>query len=65
MRESFFLSNIVPLNYKNNAGFWNRLEMYCRDLTKKYTNVYIVSGPVVVPEKGEDGKNIVKYQVRL
>ncbi|XP_073438349.1 nuclease EXOG, mitochondrial-like [Dendrobates tinctorius] len=24
MAETFYLSNIVPQNYKNNAGFWNR-----------------------------------------
>lgn len=24
MAETFYLSNIVPQNYENNAGFWNR-----------------------------------------
>lgn len=63
MQDSFYLSNIVPQNYENNAGFWNRLEMYCRDLTKKYSNVYIISGPVMIPEEQEDGKKFVRYQV--
>ncbi|XP_045168695.2 nuclease EXOG, mitochondrial-like [Mercenaria mercenaria] len=63
MQDSFYLSNVVPQNYENNAGFWNRLEMYCRDLAKKYSNVYVISGPIMVPEKQEDGKKFVKYQV--
>ncbi|XP_076146627.1 nuclease EXOG, mitochondrial [Alosa pseudoharengus] len=63
MAETFYLSNIVPQNYENNAGFWNRLEMYCRDLTKKFEDVWVVSGPLVLPEVGEDGKKTVSYQV--
>lgn len=27
MAETFYLSNIVPQNYENNAGFWNRWEV--------------------------------------
>lgn len=63
MQDSFYLSNIVPQNYENNAGFWNRMEMYCRDLTKTFSNVYIISGPLMLPRKQEDGKKIVQYQV--
>ncbi|XP_053321998.1 nuclease EXOG, mitochondrial [Spea bombifrons] len=63
MAETFYLSNIVPQNYENNAGFWNRLEMYCRDLTKKYDDVWVVSGPLVLPETQEDGRKRVSYQV--
>ena len=63
MVESFYLSNIVPQNLENNAGFWNRFEMYCRDLTKKYSSVYIVSGPLVLPQPDETGKKYVKYEV--
>ena len=29
------LSNVVPQDVDNNGDFWNRLEIYCRDLTKK------------------------------
>lgn len=32
MNETFYLSNVVPQNYENNAGFWNRFEIYCREL---------------------------------
>ena len=62
MNETFVLSNIVPQDLDNNSNFWYRLEAYCRSLTKRYSDVYIVSGPLYLPTE-EDGKKIVKYQV--
>ena len=64
MDATFFLSNIVPQDLDNNANYWYRLEVYCRGLTKRYSSVYIVSGPLYLP-KQEDGKKIVKYEVCL
>ena len=64
MDATFFLSNIVPQDLDNNANYWYRLEAYCRGLTKRYSSVYIVSGPLYLP-KQEDGKKIVKYEVCL
>ncbi|XP_075068266.1 nuclease EXOG, mitochondrial [Mixophyes fleayi] len=63
MAETFYLSNIVPQNYENNAGFWNRFEMYCRDLTKRFDDVWVVSGPLTLPVQHEDGSKSVTYQV--
>ncbi|XP_043922165.1 nuclease EXOG, mitochondrial [Protopterus annectens] len=63
MTETFYLSNIVPQNYENNAGFWNRLEIYCRELTQRFDDVWIVSGPLTLPQVREDGKKTVTYQV--
>ncbi|XP_019363646.1 PREDICTED: nuclease EXOG, mitochondrial [Gavialis gangeticus] len=63
MAETFYLSNIVPQNYENNAGFWNRMEMYCRELTKRFEDVWIVSGPLTLPQTDDDGKKRVTYQV--
>ncbi|XP_070586591.1 nuclease EXOG, mitochondrial-like isoform X2 [Erythrolamprus reginae] len=63
MAETFYLSNIVPQNYENNAGFWNRVEMYCRALTERFEDVWIVSGPLMLPQLDEDGKKKVIYQV--
>lgn len=64
MDATFLLSNIVPQDLDNNANFWFRLEAYCRSLTKRYSNVYIVSGPLYLP-KEQDGKKIVTYEVRI
>ncbi|MEJ1619784.1 DNA/RNA non-specific endonuclease, partial [Escherichia coli] len=55
MAETFYLSNIVPQNYENNAGFWNRLEMYCRELTERFSDVWVVSGPLMKPQITDDG----------
>ncbi|XP_066484772.1 nuclease EXOG, mitochondrial [Tiliqua scincoides] len=63
MTETFYLSNIVPQNYENNAGFWNRMEMYCRELTERFEDVWVVSGPLTLPQIGDDGKKRVIYQV--
>ncbi|CAI9588965.1 unnamed protein product [Staurois parvus] len=63
MAETFYLSNIVPQNYENNAGFWNRIEMYCRDLAERFDDVWVVSGPLTLPVQHEDGQKSVTYQV--
>ncbi len=33
-------------DFDNNGDFWNRLEIYCRDLTKKFSSVHVISGPM-------------------
>lgn len=64
MSATFFLSNIVPQNVDNNNGFWNRLEMYCRGLTAKFDDVWIVSGPLFLSESSRGtGKKYVHYEV--
>ncbi|XP_004708737.1 nuclease EXOG, mitochondrial [Echinops telfairi] len=63
MAETFYLSNIVPQNFDNNAGYWNRIEMYCRELTERFEDVWVVSGPLTLPQTGSDGKKTVSYQV--
>ena len=63
MKDTFLLSNILPQDFKNNGGFWNRFEMYCRELTKTYGHVRVISGPAMVPNVEEEGKHFVKYQV--
>ena len=67
MKESFFLSNIVPQNFENNVGFWYRLEEYCRSLSKRFSDVYVISGPLFLSDgvSGENEAKFVKYQVRL
>ena len=41
--------------------------MFCRDLTKTYSTVQVISGPLFLPspqQEGEDGRRYVKYQVK-
>ncbi|XP_069954880.1 nuclease EXOG, mitochondrial isoform X3 [Cherax quadricarinatus] len=63
MDESFYLTNIIPQDIDNNGGFWNRFEIFCRDLTQKYTDVWVTSGPLFLPTQQENGKKIVTYEV--
>ncbi|KAF7476449.1 Hypothetical predicted protein [Marmota monax] len=64
MAETFYLSNIVPQNFDNNSGYWNRIEMYCRELTERFEDVWVVSGPLTLPQTRSDGKKTVSYQLR-
>ena len=54
MDDTFLLSNIVPQDLDNNGDFWNRTEMYCRDLTKKFSDVRVISGPLWLPLDDDD-----------
>jgi endonuclease G len=61
--ESFYLTNICPQDPQLNRGFWKKLEKQTRDLTKTYSHVHVVTGPLYLPQKARDGKRYVKYQV--
>ncbi|KAK4313495.1 hypothetical protein Pmani_015157 [Petrolisthes manimaculis] len=63
MDETFYLSNILPQDFNNNGGFWNRLEIFCRDLTERYRDVWITSGPLFLPRVRDDGRKVVEYEV--
>ncbi|XP_054249399.1 endonuclease G, mitochondrial [Indicator indicator] len=63
MRDTFYLSNIVPQNPHLNQNAWNNLEKYSRSLTKHNKNVYVCTGPLYLPRTEADGKMYVKYQV--
>lgn len=47
MLESFYLSNVCPQNQNLNRGDWKDLEELCRELAKRYGNVWIACGPIV------------------
>lgn len=64
MSATFFLSNVLPQNIDNNNGFWNRLEMYCRNLAAKFDHVWIVSGPLFLSKTSpESQKKYVQYEI--
>jgi len=45
--ETFYTSNITPQKNAFNAGVWNRLEMKTRYWTKKYGQLYIITGGIL------------------
>ena len=53
MSETFLLSNMCPQTSSLNTGLWNRLEQSCRMWAKKYGNLYIVCGPVLLRTEHE------------
>lgn len=53
MKDTFLLTNIVPQDLDNNGGYWNRLEIWCRGLTKSYQDVWVISGPMWLPVEAE------------
>ena len=38
-----------------NRGAWLRLEQLCRQITQSVDEVYVVSGPLFLPEREKDG----------
>ena len=60
MYDSFSLVNVCPQHSKLNSGLWNSLEMDCRKWARRYGEVYIVCGPVLMKGDHETiGKNAV------
>jgi endonuclease G, mitochondrial len=55
MDATFFLANVVPQSPHNNQRAWERLESYCRDLTKSGQVLYIVAGPQGIGGTGKNG----------
>ena len=54
MKDTFYLTNIVPQDLDNNGGYWNRLEIWCRELTKTYDDVWVISGPLWLPSENDN-----------
>ncbi len=46
MKQSFLMTNICPQLHSLNSGLWNSLEVQCRNWTRKYGLIYIISGPI-------------------
>jgi endonuclease G len=55
MDATFFLTNVVPQSPASNQLAWERLETYCRGLTKDHV-LHICCGPHGVGGEGKDGR---------
>lgn len=47
MSESFFFSNMTPQDHDFNAGIWNDLEQYLRNVARKNEKLFIATGPIL------------------
>lgn len=59
MRESFYLSNIVPQKPRLNRGIWKKLEEQIREWAVTDSALLIVTGPVIRKDMRRMGKNRV------
>lgn len=58
-----FFSTYMSENIIHIFALFFRIEMYCRELTERFEDVWIVSGPLTLPHTASDGKKTVSYQV--
>lgn len=64
MDETFYLTNMAPqVGEGFNRDYWAHFEDFARRLTKEYNSVRIVTGPLYLPKKCDDGKFRVTYEV--
>ena len=61
---TFSLSNMCPqVGDGFNRDYWAHLEDFCRRLTDSFPSVRIVTGPLYLPRRGDDGVWRVSYEV--
>jgi len=63
MRDTFYLTNIVPQDIDNNGNYWNRLEIWVRGLTEQYQDVWVVSGPLWLPQDKKEKVAEIKHVI--
>ncbi|RMD41231.1 hypothetical protein DV735_g3893, partial [Chaetothyriales sp. CBS 134920] len=64
MDSTFSLANMCPqVGEGFNRDYWSHFEDFCRNLCKKYPSVRVVTGPLYLPKKDQDGKWRVSYEV--
>jgi endonuclease G len=56
MDATFYTTNIIPQSPHCNQRAWERLEAYCRELTKDGHVLFITAGPAGVGGEGSDGR---------
>ena len=54
-QSTFYLDNMAPQDSLLNRGPWLRLEELCRSVARVADEVYVVSGPLFLPEREKDG----------
>ena len=66
MDSTFVLTNMCPqVGEGFNRDYWAHFEEFCRDLVRrgKYPSLRVVTGPLYLPKRGQDGKWRVSYEV--
>lgn len=65
MQETFLLSNISPqVGAGFNRDYWERFERWCRELTRVYSTVFVITGPCYLPTFREQARRwYVEYEM--
>lgn len=63
MSETFYLSNIIPQNARNNSGAWNRIEQKVRVWAMREKSLWIITGPIY--DKSKKPRTIGETAVRV
>lgn len=64
MDSTFVMSNMCPqVGDGFNRDYWAHFEEFCRNLTRSYPSVRVVTGPLYLPKQHPDGKWRVTYEV--
>ncbi|KAF4318282.1 hypothetical protein BBO99_00005582 [Phytophthora kernoviae] len=65
MDESFLMTNMSPqVGVGFNRGYWARLEGFMRHLAGQYDSIYVITGPLFLPNKNKrTGEYEVSYPV--
>ncbi|CAM0137475.1 unnamed protein product [Umbelopsis sp. WA50703] len=62
--QTFLLTNMAPqIGVGFNRQYWAYVEGFVRDLVGPYNDVWVWTGPLFLPQKGEDNKFYMKYQL--
>ncbi|KAF7722713.1 nuclease [Apophysomyces ossiformis] len=57
MNQTFLLTNMCPqVGVGFNRNYWAYFENFCRDLTNNFTDVYVYTGPLFLPQKNGGGQ---------
>lgn len=65
MKESFYLSNMIPQDKTNNRGIWKELEEKVRTYATKERSLQIFSGPIFASNPKTIGKNKIPVPTEL
>ncbi|MGR3912018.1 MAG: DNA/RNA non-specific endonuclease [Candidatus Rhabdochlamydia sp.] len=62
-KETFYLSNISPQVPDLNRKLWLKLERYARSLIPLWDKIYVITGPLFMPQTDEKGARYIRYEV--
>ncbi|MGR3973498.1 MAG: DNA/RNA non-specific endonuclease [Candidatus Rhabdochlamydia sp.] len=62
-KETFYLSNVSPQLPDLNRKLWLKLERYARSLLPLWDHIYVITGPLFLPQTGEKGDRYIRYEL--